>query len=552
MLHSLSVRNFILIDKLDIEFSEGFCVVTGDTGSGKSLLLDAILFCLGSKSSADVIKNGADYAAVSAIFTLYDHVKNFLAQINIECEDQLVIKRIQKPGNRKQFLINDQIVTQKTIEQVSEYLFELHGQNSHSILTNPSSHMDILDNYGDLLQVRSTLSEYFKTLQTLSKEIAEIEDAREKIESEIEYLSFVIDELLTLDIKIGEEEELSNIRRSLQKRDKEIKQAQDILSNLETPEIDQSIAKALRIIERNDKNDDIFISISSDLEIAYSKLDEARAKVKSIIRSFNVGGDNLEEIEDRLFEIRDKARKYGIRPDESVAFLAQSSKELKILQEKVNNSDELKTTIQIVRKQYFDLASKISNERVKSALSLETLVQKELGFLKMEKAIFKVEINSNTDAHPTPKGIDSVRFIASTNPGMPLAPIDKIASGGELSRFMLALKTCLFDKEARPLIIFDEIDTGIGGVVADSVGERLKKLGRIAQVIVITHQPQVAAKADRHILVSKTQFDLQTIVAVEHIESHDRHLEIARMISGKAITENSLKAARELLTENNE
>jgi DNA repair protein RecN (Recombination protein N) len=547
MLHSLSVKNFILIDKLDIEFTQGFCVITGDTGSGKSLLLDAILFCLGGKFSGDVIKNNTDYCSVSAIFTLHEYVKSFLVKIDIECEDELVIKRIQKPGNRKQFLINDQIVTQKTIETISEYLFELHGQNSHSILTNSASHIDILDNYGDLLAPRSDLSEYFKNIQSLDKDITEIAEIKEKIESEIDYLSFIVEELSNANIKQGEEEHLSNIRLILQKGDKEIKQAQDILSKLEAPEIDQSINKALRIIARSGKDDEEFNLISSDLEIAYSKLEEARTRLQSIIRNFNVTEYNLEEVEDRLFEIRDKTRKYGIRADEVDEFLIQSTEKLEFLKGKINNSDELKKSLQIIKKQYFDLATILSAKRLEAAKNLEALVQKELEQLKMEKAIFKVEISTDQNGHFTRNGIDSVRFVASTNPGMLLAPIDKIASGGELSRFMLALKTCLFDKSVRPLIIFDEIDTGIGGVVADAVGERLKKLSKIAQVVVITHQPQVAGKADQHLLVSKTQLEAHTIVTVETLEHDSRHLELARMISGKVVTDNSIRAAKELL-----
>jgi DNA repair protein RecN (Recombination protein N) len=547
MLHSLSVRNFILIDKLNIEFTQGFCVITGDTGSGKSLLLDALLFCLGGRFSSDVIKNNTDYAAVSAIFTLDDNVKNFLAEINIECDDELFIKRIQKPGNRKQFLVNDQLVTQKTIETISSYIFELHGQNSHSSLANPASHIDILDNYGDLLVLRADLSEHFKNIQSLESAIAEIAESKEKIENEIAYLSFVVAELSNANIKPGEEEGLSNIRLILQKSDKEKKQAQEILSKLEIPEIDQSINKALRIIARSGRNDAEWELISSDLEMSYSKLDEARIRLKSLISDFSITSYNLEEVEERLFEIRDKTRKYGISSDEVDEFLVKSSQKLESLTGKISSSDELIKSLEIGKKQYFELASILSARRLEVAKHLEGAVQKELEQLKMEKAIFKVDINADLQDRITRSGIDSVRFVASTNPGMSLAPIDKIASGGELSRFMLALKTSLFDKATTPLIIFDEIDTGIGGVVADAVGERLTKLSKIAQVLVITHQPQVAGKADQHLLVRKNQLDDNTIVTVDALENDARYLELARMISGKLITENSIKAAKELL-----
>lgn len=547
MLQSLSVRNFILIDELDLEFEQGLCVITGETGAGKSILLDAILFCLGSKCGSEIIKNGRESASVTAVFSSSDIIIHLLEIIGIECDDTLVIKRIQLLGNRKKILINDQIVTQKTLDQVSDYLFELHGQNNHTILLNPSAHIDILDNYGNLLNLRSSVSNCFKKWNSIRRELAEISKEKDNIEKEIDYLGFVVAELSKIDIKDGEEEELTILRRNLQNHDKELQLIREVIVQLETPELDQSINKALRILNRNATNTDNFTSISKSLDDAYTNLEEARRGLESLTRNFDKGKHNLDEVEERLFKIKELARKYAVRSDELPKFLHDSANQLTELKEKITNSSKLDSDLINARQEYFALAQILSKDRIATSLKLQSIVETELASLKMERAVFKVQIENVQDVNPMETGIDKVRFVASTNPGMPLSPIDKIASGGELSRFMLALKTSLFDKTTTNTIIFDEVDTGIGGVVADSVGERLKKLSQAAQVIVITHQPQVAGKADQHILVKKIQSDSNTKVHVHKLSREERIKELARMISGKLITEITLKAAKELL-----
>lgn len=585
MLQSLSVKNFILIDELEIEFEKGLCVITGETGAGKSVFLDAILFSLGNnnKFSDNVIKHGCDYCSVATTFTLNNDLKKLLQQFNIEYDQELLIKRIQKSNNRKKFLINDQVVTVNTLQQVADYLFELHGQNSHTSLLTPSSHINILDDYGELVNLRAELSKHFDILQTTTKEINKVTRDKDAIEQEIDYLTFVTKELEALDYQTGEEEKLVTIRRSLQNRDKETQVTQDILSYLESPEINKSINNAQRLINRNLQQNEEFASISLNLDDCYNSLEEAHIKLQSIINNFDRNEFNLDEVEEKLFKIRDIARKYNISCDKIPEFLDNSNQQLNALKNKINNVKILDINKLAEHKKYFELAETLSYKRSISAKNLELAVQKELEQLKMEKAIFKVEIvpknnPANNQANnknfaelnvgeqfsgeikQNPEGItsqmllckmsdgiDNIRFVASTNPGMQLAPIDKIASGGELSRFMLAIKTCLFDKSLKDTIIFDEIDTGIGGIVADKVGEKLKKLSSIAQVIVITHQPQVAGKADQHIIVNKLQLDETTKITVKSLNLQERQAELARMISGKSITDASLKAAKELL-----
>ncbi len=300
MLESLSVKNFILIDELDIEFKKGLCVITGETGAGKSILLDAILFCLGY-SSGNVIKHGKDYAVVNLVFSLTEEVKNFLAQAFIKHDDILLIKCTQTPNNRKIFFINDQVVNKTTMQQLANHLLELHGQNNNTSLLDLSTHLDILDNYAGLLAARLELAKCFYDWQNILKEIAKITAEKNSIDQEIDYLTFVIEELTKLDVIIGEEEKLVNIRQNLQSRDKELQLIKDISEQINNPEINGAISKAERLLARSTTHQsEKFANIAANLEAAYSNLEEAREKLAAIADNFNQNEHNLDEIEERL------------------------------------------------------------------------------------------------------------------------------------------------------------------------------------------------------------------------------------------------------------
>lgn len=545
MLLSLSAKNFILIEQLDLDLSTGLHAITGETGAGKSILLDAILFCLGYKFDASVIRHGQESCIVALEIKVPEVLHAILNEHAIEHDGHIIIKRQQFAGGRKKIIVNDQIVTQKVIEQIREHLVEIHGQNSHSNLLNPSYHLEIIDSYGKLEDCRKEIANIFKAWQAKERQIEEIEKERKFLEREIDYLSFIVSELAELDVKEGEEEELAALRLEMQLKVKSKALVQDIYSTLTDHPIDAQIIAIQRIINRGDK-DGLFSNVSESLEQALVHIDEATKIIESKIKDEEF--IDIDSIEERLFAIRAIARKHNIAASEIPNFFRKSSESLSALQSKIIAEENLKEEIAQLKKEYAKLSADLSLKRKIIATELEEKIASELQYLKMGGAVFKTDFKDLSIDRALSSGLDEVRFIASTNPGAPAAPIEKIASGGELSRFMLAIKVALFDKFTKPTIIFDEVDTGIGGMVADAVGERLKFLGKASQVIVITHQPQVAGKSDNHIFVFKRHKDNNTFSNVKYLSDEEKLEEIARMISGEAITDVARKAAKELLS----
>ena len=547
MLQNLSIQDFLLIEKLDLDFEDGFCVITGQTGAGKSILLDAILFALGSKASGEVVRANQEKAVVVLTFARVEQAAEYLSEydINLDPDDDIIIKRIQYANGRRKFLINDNLVTQKVASDLFDYLLEIHGQHNHTLLLKNSSHLEILDQSAGNIQLKKEVMGLYKLWQELHSELLTAAAEKEAIIKEIDYLSHMCQELRALDIKDGEEEELTEIKKRLQTREKEIKLIESILNDVEASNIVQIIAKAQRNISKSD-NIEIYSNVNISLEEIYNKVEEAKSALTNILHSFDLSEHSLPEIEDRIYAIRSIARKHGYAVSELGNLMQQSSQRLIALEQKIKNSAELNDKVLTVKQEYLHKAQLLSENRRIAARGLEKKTTDELSMLDMKKALFVIEINSE-EKNAGINGIDEVRFLASTNPGMPKAPIDKIASGGELSRFMLAFRTALFDKTTKKTIIFDEVDVGVSGSVADSVGERLKTLSTVAQVIVITHQPQVAGKANQHILVEKTQTIANTSVTARSLDLEERPHELARMISGKEITANSLAAAKELM-----
>ncbi len=546
MLQSLYIKDFILIEKLELDFSEGFSVITGDTGAGKSILLDSILFCLGKRFSGNPVRPGAENCSVTCVFSLNDNISQFLEDQDIESEEQIIVKRTQNNQGRKKFFINDQLVSIKLLQQLFDFLLEMHGQHNHTLLLNTNSHVEMLDEYGQFDELKKLLSESYKKWQSLESQILEFDKNKSKIEEEVDYLEHICAELEKSEIRIGEEQELADIKKRLQNKDKEIKLLNNIISEIEESSFSQIVARSQRALSEIQDNE-ILEKVNTDLDLAYDKVENAKSALYQVISDYDVGNYSLEEIDDRLYEIRTLARKHNIRVDELPEFLSKSLEKLKFLQMAITDSSVMEKQVLEYKKEYLNRAKDLSAKRKEAAINIEKKTMFELSFLEMKKAVFKVEFNSDEN-FASINGMDKIRFTASTNPGMSLSPIDKIASGGELSRFMLAFRVALFDNAPKNTIIFDEIDVGISGSVADSIGQRLKLLSNAVQIIVITHQPQVAGKADKHILVEKSQGDDHTSVNAKILESEGKSLELARMISGKTITKAGIDAAKELIT----
>lgn len=547
MLQSLHIKDFILIEKLELDFSEGFTVITGDTGAGKSILLTSILFCLGEKSPGNPIRPGAETCSVSCVFSVNEQINQFLKSHDIDTDEQIIIvKRTQNSQSRKKFYINDQIISTKLLPQLFDLLVEMHGQHNHTLLLDTNAHMKILDEYGKLNELKDQVSEKYREWQSLEKKISEFAKNKSSIEEEKEYLKYICDELEQAQVKIGEEQELADIKRKLQNKDKEIKLLDNIISEIEESSFSRIIAKSQKALSEIENNE-LLEQVNANLELAYDKIEDAKRLLNSVIRNYDSSEYSLEEIDDRLYEIRGLARKHNVSVDELPEFLNKSKEKLHQYELTISDSSELETKATKCKSDYFIHAKLLSEKRNKASLNIEKKTMSELTFLEMKKAVFKVELETK-EQFATANGIDRIRFTASTNPGMSLSPIDKIASGGELSRFMLAFRVALFDSAPKNTIIFDEIDVGISGSVADSIGQRLNLLSKAVQIIVITHQPQVAGKADSHILVEKIQGDDHTKVNARVLQEEGKSLELARMISGKKITKAGIDAAKELIT----
>ena len=545
MLQSLYIKDFILIEKLELDFSEGYTVITGETGAGKSILLDSILFCLGEKLSSSPVRPGADSCSVSCIFSSNEEINQFLVDNDIDTDDQLIIKRTQNINSRKKYYINDCIVTAKILRVLFDLLIEMHGQHNHTLLLDKASHIKMLDEYASLDRLKHEVFENYQNWQVLEKKRLEFQKNQKNIEEEREYLEHICSELTNFNVKIGEEQELAQIKRQMQNKDAEIKLLTNIIDEIDQSAFSQVIARSQKALAKINNNE-ILNNANEYLEIAYDKIEDAKSYIKEVINSYNEDDYSLEEIDDRLHEIRDLSRKHKIPADELPNFLNKSKSKLKALSALVNDNSQVEKNIAHAQQAYFKAADTLSQERKKAAKSIEKKTMEELSLLEMKKAVFKVEIESD-NCQAMGNGIDIIRFMASTNPGMELSPIDKIASGGELSRFMLAFRVALFDKAPKNTIIFDEIDVGISGSVADSIGDRLRTLSKAVQIIVITHQPQVAGKANKHILVEKLQGKEHTHVKAKNLTDDEKSLELARMISGKTITKAGIDAAKELI-----
>lgn len=550
MLISLNIKNLVIIEDVSIEIGKGFNVITGETGSGKSVLLDCLSLCFGGRNNHISVMVGAEKGSVIAEFDISKNtsVKNLLEAQQIEASGSLIIRRVFTNMGRSQIFINDNNASLNLLKDISPFLLEMYGQHDFSNLLDRSGHIDILDEFAECEGIKQELAEIYAKYKEKHSAYLKLKEEADKIYREEEYLRFVLSELEKLDVKQGEESELVSLKANLQNSKKindGLSSASDAFSGDNLSNIYQAQRNLLRLSESIEGELGEKISAIVDIiERASLELDSASAEIADILNEFSSDSHSLEEIDDRLHSIRDIARKHRITPDELPEYTNSIKEKLSLLDSEENSLEAREKEIEGIRKQYLEKARELTDIRMKAAKQLESKVLKTLPDLKMKEAKFMVEIDSSS-IEISSNGVDVVTFVAAINPGQSFSDISKTASGGELSRLMLALKIAL-SKNSNTCVIFDEIDTGISGATAEAVGVKLKELSENNQVICITHQPQVASKADSHYLVFKTIKNNLANVSVTKLDKQKANEEVARLISGERITDEARAAAEKL------
>ncbi|VAW02905.1 DNA repair protein RecN [hydrothermal vent metagenome] len=546
MLRSLDIRDMLIIEHLALEFQPGLNVLTGETGAGKSILLDSLGFVLGWRGRAELVRKGAAQGEVQAVFELPpEHpARAVLHEAGLPDEDDLILRRVNARDGRKTAWANDRRCSGDVLRRLAATLVELHGQHDDRGLLNPKGHRDLLDVYGGLAPMRAQVRQVWRRAQERRKSLAEAQTALQTVREEEEFLRHSVAELDALDPQPGEEAELDKNRRLMQGAERireDIAKAQEAISD----GAEARAGDALRWLEAvNDKAEGQLDGAIAALGRALVELDEAGAGVAACLARLSFSPLELETTEERLFAIRALARKHNVLPDDLAGFAAELRAKLDALDQGDAELGALEADLAQAEAAYAKAADKLGAARIKAAKRLDKAVTAELAPLKMDRAVFTTEIAAT---EPGPSGQDEVIFTVATNPGAPSGPLAKIASGGELSRFLLALKVCLTGAESGLTLIFDEIDRGVGGATADAVGRRLMQLAQSGQVLVVTHSPQVAARGAHHWVVEKRVEKEQALTSVTHLSQKDRIDEIARMLSGDKITDQARAAAEVLM-----
>ena len=538
MLTRLYISNIVLIEKLNLEFGAGLNILTGETGAGKSILMDALALALGARSDAGLVRHGCDTASVIAEFdSIDDKLKSLLDENGIEFEDVLILRRTLSSDGKSRAWANDTPVSIKLLKQIGDNLVEIHGQFANHALLNPATHRESLDLFG----IKNNTN-YNQLLLCVNKNYQEY---YQKSASEREFLEHNVRELESLNVQIGEEEMLSTKRTAMMNAEKDAAILSDAAAGLNPhgTSLESAIFSVAHILERIKTDPNPY---SEQIDALYNAA-QIVSDVAEKLTPTDVDTATLDEIEERLFAIRAAARKHRVSADELPEKLKQMSAELNAIE---NSDAELKklTADMANKKSEFEKsAADLSSARIAAGEMLRKQILAELPDLKLGAADFIV---SRTDTPPSAHGIDDVVFMIKTNPGMPFAPLHRAASGGELARFMLALRVVLADGGNAHTFVFDEIDTGISGATASAVGNRLNRLAKSSQALVITHSAQVAGYADKHFKISKHSANDTTTTDVAEIHGDDRINEIARIISGAQITPESLATARTLIKNN--
>ena len=552
MLARLAIRDIVLIDQLDLEFAAGLSILTGETGAGKSILLDALSLALGARGDGALVRHGQPQGQVTAVFDLAaSHPAIALArERNIETDGELMLRRVQLADGRTRAYVNDQPVSAQLIRALSGGLVEIHGQHDERALMDASTHRALVDAYGGLEALAQATRAAFAALKAVEAEQTAESGRVEAAQAEAEFVSHAHQELAKLAVKPGEEEALAERRSQMMQAEKvsaDIREAHESLSG-EASATPILAAAARRLERRLSQAPALVEPCVKALGDVLEALDAANDVLEAALRAADFDPRELERVEERLFALRGMARKYSAPVAGLPALAEKYAADLAALDASRAKLAALGAAALAARKDYFAAAAALSKARQASARDLEKAVNAELPPLKLERARFIVEIAHDSSLIAT-DGIDRIEFCVQTNPGSRAGPLMKVASGGELARFMLALKVALADRGSAPTLVFDEIDTGVGGAVADAIGQRLARLATKAQVLAVTHAPQVAARSTSHFRIAKSDVGRGERVAtrVLALDAPARREEIARMLAGATITEEARAAAKRLI-----
>lgn len=551
MLKSLSIRNVVLIDKLDLDFQNGFSVLSGETGAGKSILLDSVGLLLGKRAEVGMIRSGCDKLSVCGSFEIADkkgELAALCAEYDLDFEHEIIIKRTLNQDGKGKIFFNDQPITQKLLKEIGSYLVEIHGQFDNQGLLNPATHLSVLDNYGAYPEKITAMKAAFAVYKKAKDNRVNAEAKIAQSKADEDNLRHWVDEFQKMQPRENEQEELEEKRRQMMNAEKILENLDAAYKALNQGGVQSALRQAQTAISRvnvllNGKFDNIY----SLLDTALVNADEAGEEIEAASNEVSLNQNELDAVEERLFALKALARKHNTTIEELPQVWQQMEENLRNLELGEDDIENLRKLEEAAYKDYVKKATEVSQARLAAALRLDGKIQAELPDLKMEKARFMTQISTKPENQWNENGRDDVCFMVSTNPNTPYGSISKIASGGELARFMLALKVNLAQTSQVETMIFDEVDTGIGGATAQAVGEKLAKLGEQVQVLVVTHSPQVAAQSKYHYKVEKTTVDNVTTTSLRELSATEKTEEVARMLSGEHITDEARAAAKVLI-----
>lgn len=563
MLSLLKIKNIALIDELQLEFAGGLNLLTGETGSGKSIIVDSLGALTGERVSSDLIKEGTQNAQIEGLFQIAasDELNKIFDESGVEFdaggEVELIVRRELSATGKNRIFVNNQLVTQSFLKRIGAFLADIHGQGEQATLFNPATHLEMLDEYANLESLRGKVAEKYRELAAIQRELRNLrEDEAQKLQL-LDILRFQVEEIGKANLKTGEDDALEEEKRRLNNVEKLSTLSDESYSLLyENEEATvTTLEKAIRRVTELAEYESSFAAYMEGLQTAQAVLEDLAMSVRDFRNRLEFSPERLEEIENRLAEISRLKRKYGGSVESVLAHLSESEARLSNIETAELREEELRKKLKKSREEYLQIAVELNEKRTKAARKFEKDVEANLKAVALEKARFEVRIDApndlqaeETDKSFTAKGFDQIEFYFSANVGESVKPIAKVASGGEASRLMLILKTTAKLSEREKAMVFDEIDVGIGGRVAEAVGLKLKELAKTQQVLCVTHQPQVASLADHHFLVEKQAAKNRTEIRIKELSKTEKVEEIARMLTGKEITETARRHAKEMLS----